>query len=176
MTKKKKKKQGGATRGQLALIGILSVVLVIVIVAQLPDASDNATPSLSKKPRRTPRRNVVATSSEKNAVDEHAATYEWPDYQVDKVAQFDPLAPPEWYRGAVEVHVRQPEVAQAKEVVEKLELEDLQKSGANIVLIDGKQRIATVGEQTIRVGDKIDGYQVSEITDQGVVLTKSRSR
>ena len=174
--KKRKKKKGGATRGQLALIGILAIVLVGVIVVQLPDSSEEPAASSSVNRRRPKRSSAVAASVENNQVDKRAESREWPEYDADKLAQFDPLAAPRWYQDAIEVQANQPATVQVKEVVEELELEELQKSGTSIVLIDGKQRIATVGEQRIQVGDKIDGYQVSEITDQGVVLTKSRSR
>lgn len=173
--KKKKKKSGGATRGQIVLIGVLSAVLVGVIVVQLPGSSDKPIAASRKRPKR-PRPATVAVINPQDTSGKEEEPRNWPEYSVSQLEEFDPLAPTDWYRQAVVVQSNSPDAAPVKQVVEQLELEKLQEAGANIVLIDGDHRIATVGEQRIRVGDKIDGYQVSEITDQGVVLTKSRSR
>jgi len=172
--KKKKNKWGGATRGQLALIGVLLVVLACVIGAQLTGGSDEPSSAARKKRTRTRAANVAAASSQEESA-EQAEERTWPEYGVGQLIAFDPLARTDWYLDAIEVQANQAEGALVKKVVEKLELNKLQESGTNIVLIDDQHRIATVGEQRIRVGDKIDGYQVSEITDQGVVLKKSRS-
>ena len=172
---KKKKKRGGATRGQLALIGVLSIVLVFVIVAQLPSSS----PPKRSRPRVAARSEVSQTvkSIAPTCAGSCKKTHrQWPQVSLREIAGFDPLAEPGWYLDAVTKRNQQPGGGAVQEVSRPLVLEELQREGATIVLIDGQKRIATVGEQRIRVGDKIDGYQVSEITEKGVILTKSRSR
>ena len=40
------------------------------------------------------------------------------------------------------------------------------------MVISGEDRIATIGELSFRVGDTIEGFQVTEITTDGIVLTE----
>lgn len=46
----------------------------------------------------------------------------------------------------------------------------LEKQGVNVVLRDGNQWIAVVGDKTIRVGDQLGGFRVIEILPNGVVI------
>jgi hypothetical protein len=48
----------------------------------------------------------------------------------------------------------------------------LKKQQTKIVVITDSERVATIGDQSFRVGDTIEGFQVSEITKRGIVLTE----
>lgn len=174
--KKKKKKRGGATRGQLALIGVLSIVLVMVIAVQFSGSSSSKRSHPKTESNRSPGSTVATATidSQQSAPDEMPR--EWPELSVDAVAQFDPLATPVWYQQAFAVEKRLTEQQVQQAETEPLQLEDMQATGAQIVLISGGQRIAKVGDQRVEIGDRIDGYQVSDIDNRGITLIKSRAR
>jgi hypothetical protein len=46
----------------------------------------------------------------------------------------------------------------------------LETQGVNVVLRDGNQWIAVVGDKTIRVGDQLGAFRVIEILPNGVVI------
>ena len=117
---------------------------------------------------------TATIDSQQSAPDEMPR--EWPEFSVDAVAQFDPLANPAWYQQAFAVEKRPAEQQVQQAETEPLQLEDMQATGAQIVLISGGQRIAKVGDQRVEIGDRIDGYQVSDIDNRGITLIKSRAR
>lgn len=172
----KKKKWAGATRSQLALIGVLSLVLVGVIVAQLPDSL----PKPERRARAQARPTVPSALPEETKSDpkpqKEKPKPDWPAFSPSEVARRDPFAMPAWYRDIQSLSVQENETVTEPEVEQKLVLKELQETGAAIVLIADSMRIAEVGDQQVRVGDKIDGYEVSDITPSGVILTKSKSR
>ncbi len=174
----------GASRGKLALVGLLAVVLVVVIVAQLPSSNSDDLPtapvSRMSEPEAAAESASAPSSSEKTSVDQPPR--KWPELSMNAIVAFDPLAAPSWYLAAT--HVEQsneneqddPTLASAEERASSAVLEALQQAGTTIVLTANGERIATIGEQQFRIGDRIAGYLVSDITDQGVILTKSRPR
>ena len=54
-------------------------------------------------------------------------------------------------------------------------LEELKKQHSKIIVISHEDRIATIGELSFRVGDMIEGFQVTAITTDGIVLTGNES-
>lgn len=189
MTIVTKKDRIGASRGKLALVGVLAVVLVVVVVMQLPgtsDVGDVPTASVTEMPGRQgegdaanpANRNSNPPAPQSTSTPGEKPPRVWPELSMEEILACDPLAAPAWYLAAI-----QPE--QSKEHAkgrtnetpkDSLVLAELQQTGATIVLIADGQRIATIGERQIHIGDRIEGYQVSDITDQGVILTKSRPR
>jgi len=177
----------GATRGKLALVGVLAVVLVVVIVAQLPSTTgyDNAATAdvSSIKARNTHNNDITESeealpSMEKTQID--ISPREWPELSIDAITAFDPLAAPSWYVAAAQIEktneAGEQAFASAEDAADASALAALQEAGATIVLITNGERIATIGDQRIRIGDNIEGYEVSDITDQGVILTKPKPR
>lgn len=177
----------GASRGKLALVGVLAVVLVVVIVGQLPDSS-NTDEALTASVSSISGLEAVAgeggesarvpLTSEENP--ESKPPREWPELSMDAISAFDPMTAPSWYLVAAraEQSTEQTDLTQVSTEDEEraAALVSLQQAGATIVLIANGERIATIGEQRIRIGDNIEGYQVSDITGQGVILTKPRSK
>ena len=174
----------GASRGKLALVGLLAVVLVVVIVAQLPSSNSDDLPTapVSRMPEREAAAESASapSSSEKTSLDKPPR--KWPELSMNAIIAFDPLAAPSWYLAATQVERSNeneqddPTLASAEERASSAVLEALQQAGTTIVLTSNGERIATIGEQQFRIGDRIAGYLVSDITDQGVILTKSRPR
>ena len=177
----------GATRGKLALVGVLAVVLVVIIVVQLPGPTDYdkaATASVSSIRERSTDNNDITmleepiSSTEKTLID--MSPREWPELSIDAITAFDPLEAPSWYVAAAQIEktneAGEQTLASADDDASAAGLAALQEAGATIVLIANGERIATIGDQRIRIGDNIEGYQVSDITDQGVILTKLKPR
>ena len=175
MTKKNRKKKPKATRGQLALIGVLSVVLVGVIVMQLPDSPDHKPRKSAGKPHKMLASLAVGEQSAVET-DKEVVVREWPKLSLSDVEKLDPFAAPAWYQATLALDTQTEQNTDSQAIAEQLQLKELQQTGAAIVLIAGSQRVATVGPHFVRVGDKIDGYEVSNITAEGVILTKSRAR
>lgn len=185
MTIVTKKERIGATRGKLALVGVLAVVLVVVIVIQLPGTSnidDVPTAPISEMPgwEGDVNTNAASVPSVTPTPPVEKPPRKWPELSMEVIVACDPLAAPPWYLDAIALDQSKEQSdgksASAEGVADSPALADLQEAGATIVLIADGERIATIGERQIRIGDRIDGYQVSDITDQGVILTKSKSR
>jgi hypothetical protein len=51
-------------------------------------------------------------------------------------------------------------------------LEELKNQPAKMIMITSDDRVATIGEQSFRVGDTIEGFQVTAITTEGIELTE----
>ena len=174
MTIKNKKKAGKATRGQLALIGVLSVVLVMVIVVQLPDSPEPVAARSSEETE--PLEAVLGQTELSECADcQQQPGRTWPEPSLAVVRSFDPFAKPSWYQALVGEPL-QFETSTEADQTTSVQLAELQETGAAIVLIAGNKRLATVGEQLVRVGDTIQGYEVSDITAEGVILTRPGSR
>jgi hypothetical protein len=184
MTIVTKKDRIGASRGKLALMGVLAVVLVVVIVVQLSGTSDVdnvPTASVTDMPGWEGHANAAKPESNPPAPKPAPAEKpprEWPELSMKEILACDPLAAPAWYLAAIQPEQSQEQADGTNRGTpdDSLVLAELQQAGATIVLIANGQRIATIGERQIHVGDRIEGYQVSDITDEGVILTKSRPR
>lgn len=184
MTIVTRKDRSGTSRAQLALAGVLAVVLVVVVVVQLPtstDADDVLTAPISELPGWQGEPAAAAPIDEPTntaATTPSSADRQWPELSMKEIVACDPLAAPAWYQTALGYLEPDEEAvsAAAEETADSLLLAELQQQGAAIVLFANGQRIATIGDRQIRVGDKIEGYQVTDITDEGVILTKIRAR
>jgi len=163
--KQPQKNKLGVTRGKLALVAVLSVVLVVVIVQQLPEGAaqpdETAAAAAELRPTNTKSEAAIATSNAKSNADMRP----WPTSDVATAIANDPFALPEW--------VDRPEAVQNDNA--NL-LADLQEQGASIVMIGTGEKSARVGDHRVRVGDVLDGYRITDITDQGIVLDKLDNR
>jgi len=163
----------GATPGKLALVATLAVVLVAVIVSQLPGESDpeanalrraGASASLKKGPARSDKKDPALAGKNQQRQDKQI----WPELALEEALAHDPFAKPAWLSGGVEEETK-PEVDLSRE--KSLVLQKMQQEGASIVVISDKNKVAEIGAQWLRVGDVVDGYLITDITPEGVVLT-----
>lgn len=169
MTTQNKLQSIGATPGKLALIAVLSLVLVAVIFRQLPSrqATPQTTPVAAKE---VPQRNaqVVAqqTSPEPSATDaKQQPKQTWPEAKLEDFLTHDPFRTPAWA-------LRKPEPTRTADTEESSRLDELQKQGVSIVMIAEEAKSARIGDYRVHVGDVLEGYQITDITSQGVVLNK----
>ena len=149
----------GATPGKLALIGVLAVVLAIVIVRQLPDRTKKnlaAQPAANASSQKTENDDTV--DSEKRDLPP------WPEFNFTKTIAHDPFAQPSW--------IAQEESGQRTNHDDSVELAALQQQGASIVLIAEDRKLATIGKRKIGVGDLVEGYTITDITTDGIILNK----
>lgn len=168
----------GATPGKLALIGVLAVVLAGVIVGQLPgtpppnDVVQQKTESSESKQEKGARNASASTSSTKPN-QQLSKPQQWPRLSVKEASTFDPFAAT-GPLAAPPSTVTKPNAED--ETKDSLALEKLLQQKATIVVIADKDKVATIGTQQLRIGDVVEGYQVTDITTQGVVLTELKKR
>jgi len=94
----------------------------------------------------------------------------WTQLPLEELVKHDPMAAPAWYVAAATKPAE--EDALVDTAGQALALAELEKQGANIVMIAGGERVATIGAEQLRIGDRIEGFRVIDITTQGVVLTE----
>ncbi len=193
MTQRKLPDKFGATPGKLALIGLLAVVLIWVIVRQLPGSSaavetvnsnSGQATSVSASPKSASTQQVVRRRSAKvisssNKQSPIAGVHQsWPKLRMDAVLAADPFAAPQWFTLAVREKAAQDLPAAADDKQEEIEksLEEFRKQGAAIVVISNRDKMATLGSHEVRIGDVVDGFIVTNISTEGVVLTELRKR
>jgi hypothetical protein len=172
---------------------VLAIVLGTVVVRQLPDSSTaptlarEQTPSSRSASSRRPSANPLSapqnTSPTNDSEQSSDATQEkqiaksWPKLSLDKILAHDPLAAPDWLLAAKSdaptVDDEGRLLAQSKSRARNAEvLEQLREEGTKVVVISGGEKRAIIGDQTVRIGDLIEGFQITDITRQGVVLTE----
>ena len=187
--------KAGATRGKLALIAVLAVVLVGVVGFQVANFRQSASPTQAATPTKTrASRRPLTSKSPGNSADTAsapqqqsdspaAAPKEWPRLTLEEIVAHDPLAPPPWYVTpvvhAVAVAEDDPadqEAALAEQAARRRHriatLEQLREEGARVVVLTGADQVAAIGEQKVRIGDTIDGFQIIDITERGIVLAE----
>jgi hypothetical protein len=177
----------GATRGKLALIGLLAVVLAGVVIANFRGDANASAASLAPTaasevaqprpvaaattPRRSPTARAASISSSAGAkhatpFGEFAADANWPEYSLDELVSFDPFAAPAWNAPA--------KAADGGEVAQAASLQQLQEAQNAIILVSGNERVARIGSQEYRVGDKVGPYLITGISSAGIVLSESQ--
>jgi hypothetical protein len=176
----------GATRGKLALIGLLAVALAGVVAANFRggDAIASAAPAeavgtevaaaqpaavapVRSAPTSPAASTIPASADAKPATPfgEFAVDADWPDYSIDELVRFDPFAAPAWNAPAA--------AADGGEGAQSASLQQLQEAQNAIILVSGNERVARIGTQEYRVGDKVGPYLITGISSAGIVLSES---
>jgi hypothetical protein len=157
------KKRFGATPAKLALVAVLAVVQLAVIVRAVWHRSEvvaiaapsaESTPATTSTPAATPG----PTNEARDAT-------RWPVASLEEALAFDPFQKPQWLMeitAATESAIANPSES----------LQQLKQEGASIVVLSDDGKAATIGDQQFRIGDVIDGYQVTDITIHGVEFTR----
>ena len=170
MTKQAKKNRFGLTPAKLALVAVLALVQVVVIVravrhrwasvAEAAPVQASRMAPMAVRPRPAPQ--PTASPASPAAVVHRRS---WPKVSLEEALEFDPFEKPGWLATAIVAADRV--AGQQSEM-----LEQLKQQGASIVVVSGDAKAATIGDQQFRIGDVIDGYQVTDITVRGVEFTK----
>jgi hypothetical protein len=172
----------GATRGKLAVIGLLAVVLVGVLASNFRGdagpAAELAVSSEATRPRLRPRAigaaafspaapDSSATPDSESPFGKFAADADWPDYSLDELVRFDPLAAPTWNAPAVAASG-----SEGGGESQAAALQQLQEAQNAIILVSGNERVARIGSQEYRVGDAVGPYLITGISSAGIVLSE----
>ncbi len=186
--------KAGATKGKLALVAVLAVVLVIVVAGQLGGGSTTADvkrPGATSESPATPGRVAVVQPSQESSPASAVANDApaWPDLSLEDIVRHDPLAVPAWFQTVVPDN--DPTEAEERAFAEErlaaaaaaeaerqqrnaIVLEELRQQGAQIVVLAGNDKVAAIGERWVRVGDRIEQFEITDITRGGVVLSEIR--
>ena len=164
----------GATPAKLALVAVLGIVLLAVVVPQLGGGHSTVSETTKVKPRKKlPNRVAAKTEApKKQTTPEIRPVQNWPELSLKQATKFDPLASPAWY--VVEQEEDNHQLARTAENIKAIQ--ELEKQGTKIIVISNRERTATIGDQQVKIGDMIEGFRVSDITTQGVVLTELLSK
>jgi hypothetical protein len=170
MTEQTWLERNGATPGKLAMVGTLAVVLATVMVRNFT-ASESPVATTKAPPTTTARAKTPAKPkpSQPTTARHQPTRKVWPKYSLEQVTRHDPLAKPMWFLMA---QADAEGTAGASLARSAQVLEELKKQPTKIVVISADERSATIGELSFRVGDTIEGFQVTEITTDGIVLTE----
>lgn len=160
--------KSGATPGKLALVGCLAVGLVFVLWNQVSDetvAQHNSS--------QTPPPEQVAQQKQPlvpNSIVTEQPSREWPQMPLESVIKNDPFAKPAWYLATL---TDGSQSGDESALLAEQQLEKLRKEQTKIVVISNGERVATIGEESYRVGDIVAGFEITEINMDGVVLTET---
>lgn len=185
----------GASPGKLALIGVLAMVLVAVIYVQFrPSSGGQTAPPAGAAPRtrRPPLRPTTAAAAAANTPAgatsqwfiESVDRKEWTSPEVAQVIRYDPFALPASFPqpatqallpdDAVDVADAGLEEERRSQAVQQIQqkLAELQRRGVRVIIDGRKETAAMIGDDTIRVGDIIDGFTVTAIDADGVYVER----
>lgn len=188
----------GFTRGNLILVGALAVVFVAVVYWNYfrdgSDVGDSVVVEEPKPDRRTATsENGRSTADGRRASPQAAAETEpepsvheraerrepWPEFRLTSVIAYDPFALPVRFPQPSSLPDVDPTIsAEEREAARLLAaaqqraatLAEIRQKGVELVLRNGEEYVAKIGDREVRVGDKIGGFRVIEISLHGVTL------
>lgn len=186
--------RAGVSPGKLALVGVLAIVLIAVIVVQLPAdltaSPQDITDSSAERSQLSPQSpsnvreiradiiNVATASTNQEPTEQPIRT--WPKLSMDRILTYDPMAIPEWFAAVRDVAPPVDDASRLSAEAERQQrneqvLSQLRDQGAKAVVFSGNDKRATIGNQSVRVGETIEGFKIIDITHKGVVLTEFES-
>jgi hypothetical protein len=164
------------------LVGVLSLVLGVVVFQQLPSSrpqsephNESSSPAVvsRERPTRRQRGSAQAASQTASSTKEQEKTDQpqptvprWPESPLPETLANNPFRLPAWAADNESLAGGEG----------PSELLPLQEQGASIVVIGNEVKSATVGDQTYHVGDVLEGYRITDITTQGILLDRLNSR
>ena len=161
-----KSKSAGATRGQIALVGVLAVILVGVVANNLRGPAEGPSAAIPAVVPATNGPDSPALVANKPAADgspfgEFAVDADWPAPSLDQLINFDPFAPPASVAA----------VEQGNDSAND-SLSNLKQAQDAIIFVAGDQRVARIGETEYHVGDAVGRFRITEISSAGIVLSE----
>ena len=187
MTDNPSKRSGGLTPAKAILICVLGVILVAVIVIQLPSTSSKSSLKRPNPDKRHDQTNGLVRPVSRQTLDVSkellvpANEKAWPKFSLQLVQSHDPFVTPPWYPGSDKFdttandgssEVTSEETPGQASEADREMLAELQTHGVSMVMITDDDRLAMVGQVELRVGDRIGGFLVKEITTDGVTLVE----
>lgn len=162
-------------------MALLVIGLCVVWGPQLASlGGEEAPPTAKRLPgvaaagRRTPRRRgakpamASAKSPQQTDSKPKKATV---SIGLADAASYDPFAPPAWSPDARRVVAATAESAQVANNTELEErFETLRSSGVAMILVSDAGQAVQIGGKTLRVGDRLEGFEIVKISPAGVVF------
>ena len=175
MSKAASKKRAGASKGKLALVGVLCLVMAAVWGNALMGSGKPA--SVARQNRKPTPRPIGATPQPAATTNQtsNQQLADWPEMALASAVLNDPFAKPSW---AIADEPTQTSTASGRRRTDSTAAvrETLAEQGASMIVIAGDKKIATIGELEVRIGDTVAGYEVVDITPNGVVLDEPRQQ
>ncbi len=159
------------SRGKIISIAMLGCLFVGVWANALLGGSDHQPASVrrsrSARPvasnRAQPGRETTQPAARAKA------PADWPTMSLPEAARNDPFGKPGWALSETAPEAK-PAALVTTMVSAKVSPQQLQDAGTSMIVISGGEKIATIGDLEVRIGDTVCGYKVVDITPQGVVL------
>jgi hypothetical protein len=184
----------GVTRGKLITMGVLAIAFLVVLRVEYGGSTPEVVPTKlsTRSSRRVKKSHAAAPTPSPN--DKHEEPMEvvdtasWAIPELTEVIAYDPFALPAAFpqpkakiasdlSGASAVSLADPglDAATRLKEVERIrqELEQLRRQGVQIILTEGDQFVAMIGDETVRVGDKIGEFKITAIDADGVHVERA---
>lgn len=176
MSKKKQQRRRSPSRIKIVLVAILGLVFAGVWGNALLGGKPKSTAKQTErraaprsraaiKPRTNTQAPAVQASQPKQPI--RKPLEDWPSLPLDQATLNDPFAKPRW---AIVVKEKPAESQAPIEIGQTTTREQMEQAGASMIVIAGDTKIATIGNQEVRVGDVLGGFTVVDITPAGVVF------
>jgi len=163
-------KKYGMTPGRAAIMAVLALALGVVWGPQLLPSKPElpvvkaAAPRPAEstaRPVQTPLA-LPAIAGEKDSLRQGL-----PQISAEEAGAYDPFAPPSWSPAAVSLFAGDA-AGPTDNAAERFQA--IRSRGVAMILVSPDGAAAQLGDQTLRVGDSIDGFEVVDITAEGVVF------
>ena len=176
----------GVTPAKLALICVLSIVLVAVVYRNFVRGPSGAETALSaasaghesgeSAAEKEPAKPIPASPAQQPLEPQKIVPPRrtWPKFDLAETIARDPFAIPERFPESLvqasaagdsaEAAATVPLQGQAPDAERSAALAALQQEGVQLVLQNGREYVAKIGDREVRVGDRIDGFRVVEIS------------
>ncbi len=180
----------GLTPAKLALICVLGIVLVTVVYRNfIRDSSSGEAASAERSASDSSTAPAEAGVAEPAARAGRPAQPDasapsprkpWPEFNLAEAIARDPFAVPDQFpqslaaaataAQAAEESSAVPLSGEASDAERAAALAALQQRGVQLVMQNGREYVAKIGDRQVRVGEEIDGFRVIDISFHGVIL------
>jgi hypothetical protein len=195
--------KSGLTRGKAITIGILAVVLIVVLYIQFGSAgSESADAPVEYTPRRQVSTAAAVPPQQPSAEKEKQAQAaspvavatvvdeaRWKSPNLADVVDYDPFALPKAFPqprfADADATKAEGLIAAAEDdkrkfadelAKQQMEWQELKQRGVHVIVRQHDQYVAVIGDQTVHVGDEVNGYTVTGIDSQGVHVERKRKQ
>jgi hypothetical protein len=177
--------QYGMTPGRAAIMAVLALVLAAVWGPQLWPSTEKAPAVAVVKPPKPkpamaaprPAKPITVAGIEAalpKTVPKPLKKRDLPRFTASEAAAYDPFAAPAWSPAAVSLLAGSGVGGADGDAEDRFEA--IRSRGVAMILMSPEGKAAQLGDKTVRVGDQIDGFEVIDITSDGVVFMPASSK
>jgi hypothetical protein len=198
------KQRSGLTRGKAALIGVLTVVLLVVLYLQYGRSSEASSTEPvvrtgRRRPAAAPAKQPPTAATAKKTQNESGSSAavaavvdetRWKSPSLVEVVDYDPFALPATFpkrsvidptgaggEGLVAAAAADDAKSLAEAIAQlQMQLDELKQRGVHVIVRERDQYVAMIGDRTVHVGDEINGFTVTEIDPTGVRVERKMTQ